>query len=1132
MIDLRLFGAPHLERDGSTLTFRRRKGLALLAYLALNDGPQSRESLATLLWSEFDESRARGNLRRELSLIRSAIGIEVIKADRMDVMLDTANDFSVDVLRFQRLAHSAHDSASPEADLTLAARIYSGDFLAGFHVRDSPEFENWRAMQATQLQFEFSTVLKELIGLLCQRYDFEAAIPYANRIVELDPFHEANQRTLSQILGWAGHWSAANSHIEQVVAILRDELGVDPEPETLELERLITTRQLPLPTELGQSVAGAVPRFQHTWQSAQTSKSNLPVQRSAFIGREREIREVDLLLSNPIIRIVSIVGPGGIGKTRLALAVAERQLADSDQKIGQPPRFKDGAFFIDLSQASSAEQITRATLNILGLEPDRDGDEPQAQEYQLISYLRNKELLLVLDNAEHLRQAVSTMLSTMDQAPGIKVLVTTREPLQRYGEHTYFLQGLAYPNTASSEMAFETSAADAYPAILLFEQSARRAQHDFELNADNIQDVARITRLVEGMPLGLELAGSWVHLLSPEEILAELERGIDLLETSDLDVPARQQSIRAIFDSTWENLSKTDQEMLARLSVFRGGFNRIAAQKITGVSLSELRQLTSRSLIQFDRSTHRYYMHELLRQYLDERLKLDAALQEDANAQHSIYFCHWIQEQANKLLQEDQHSAAEQIRTEFENVRVAWIWAIDARDVDLISQATDGFGHFFTFEGRYREGHSEFSVAAEEYSSITPQTADVGYLAAHLLTWRSIFERFLGEVSQSDATVEMVLSLLDHPQMISVDTRWLRAFLKLQMAAGFFVSGDLSGESYRESRDLFTDLDDRWGVAMATAAIGYAAFVAEDYDRASRNYLAAVDELRTIGDRRSVVYLLGRLSALARYQGNWRDAEKYARESLELVQKTGTQGEIAEALGNLGGTLFFLGKFKSAIEILAQAAHIIERLGTTGHSAAIQLRLGHCFGALGHLAEAREHLVNSRDQYAHVDQSYTAVFIDTQIAVIDIADGDIERAQQILDTGIRELSGPEYQVDLSWFLYLSGVLDWRKEKLNSAIEVAANSLHLCLEIGGFIQLHWSLLLSALVLDEMEGCEVEAAVAWNHVLNQPWISDNVAFQLLTNQRINERRLSRNTPARIPDPYATAKEQLDLIQSYVE
>jgi predicted ATPase/DNA-binding CsgD family transcriptional regulator len=362
---------------------------------------------------------------------------------------------------------------------------------------------------------------------------------------------------------------------------------------------------------------------------------NLPTQTVPFIGREVELAQLGALLGDPNVRLVTVLGPGGIGKTRLALEAATIQLED----------FAQGAYFVSLAPLRDAQHIVPTMAQAIGYPFQGGGREPKRQ---LLDYLSEQQVLLVMDNFDHLLESAGLVSEILQATPGVKVLATAREPLNLQEEVRFRVGGLDFPDWEALKDAVDSqNRADPsdwveYSAIHLFVLSAQRILPGFAPGASDLKYIARICQLVEGMPLAILLAAVWVEILSVQEIADEIDRSLDLLEAEMHDVPARHRSIRAMFDSTWNRVTDVERDVLMRLSVFRGSFTRDAVQKVTGAGLQTLKTLVDKSLLQRDHEAGRYEMHELLRQYAETQLeasgRADAA--RDAHCEYYLVTLH------------------------------------------------------------------------------------------------------------------------------------------------------------------------------------------------------------------------------------------------------------------------------------------------------------------------------------------------------------------------------------------------------------------------------------------------------------------------------------------------------------
>ncbi|MDX1616151.1 MAG: adenylate/guanylate cyclase domain-containing protein, partial [Candidatus Promineifilaceae bacterium] len=425
-------------------------------------------------------------------------------------------------------------------------------------------------------------------------------------------------------------------------------------------------------------------------RSMSSRPNNLPQQPTPLVGRKEELAEIAELLARPECRLLTLVAPGGMGKTRLGLQAAAEQI----------DCFRHGVFFVPLAGVTSADNLPATIANALKFAFYDSAD----LETQLHSYLSEKQILLLLDNFEHLMAGVETVAGILSAAPQVKILATSRQRLHLQGEWTYDVSGLPVPQHGRGLEA------EAYAAVELFLQAAQRLKPSFDPGRDELQAIVRVCRLVDGMPLALELAAAWIDTLSCQEIAAEIEQDLDLLTTEMRDVPARQRSVRAVFEHAWHRLGPEEQAAFARLSVFRGGFTRTAARKVSGAGIRTVATLIDEALMARD-SSGRFQMHELLRQFAAEKLAEDKEAERSTRADHAAYFADWLQTLEAPLLRGQRSEPIKQIDQELDNVLLAGRWALDRADADLLEAGLNSLFWFYEAKAWYADGLEAYSAA-------------------------------------------------------------------------------------------------------------------------------------------------------------------------------------------------------------------------------------------------------------------------------------------------------------------------------------------------------------------------------------------------------------------------------------
>ncbi len=1100
MSSLRLFllGPPRVEHDGVQLEFDTRKNLALIAYLAVTDQSHSREAIVTLLWPELEPSRARAGLRRNLSNLRKALSGELLVADREEVGLDASAGFWLDVAEFRRLLQASETHCPPERDvcpnclaiLAKATELYRGDFLEGFSLRDSIAFDEWQFFETEGLQQELAAALERQVRGHSARRTYSTAIPYARRWLALDPLHEPAHRHLMQLYANTGQRAAALRQHQECTRILEQEVGLSPSAETNALYQKI--RSTP---EGRLEVGGSSPRPRH----------NLPAQATAFVGREKEVGEITQRLTGPDCRLLTLVGPGGVGKTRLALAAAESMLNH------QPDLFEDGIYFVSLAPLRSADAIAPTMSRILRCTVYEGG----TPELQLLEHLRRKRLLLIMDNFEHLPDGVGLLSGVLETAPDVRILATSRTRLKVQGEHLAPVTGMRFLDLEPLASGDVPDDVLDYSAIQLYIQSAQQLCPGYEPGGPELVFIARICHLVQGMPLGIKLAAGWTGVLSTEKIAQEITRSLDFLETDLGDVPDRQRSMRAVFDHSWRLLTDAERESLMRMSVFRGGFTREAAESVTGAGLRELRSLVSKSLLQHG-EPGRYEAHELLRYYAAEKLARVPGAEDEVRDRHSAYYSALLGRLEADVKGAQQAAAMAEMDAEIENACLAWDWAADRARADRLDQAMDCLALFCRWRCRYEEGKALFRQAADRLSAYVSQSPMVSgdelRVLARLLVWQC---RLWGD-DLSDELLPQSLAFLERSELAEHDCRRERAFLLQQM--GWQARNSDSGRAEElclGSLALYRTIEDPHGMAEVMDALGRIAQGNGAFDQARAWHEQELALRRVIGDEWGIARALGQLSFIAQLQRLPDESERLSQESMARLRDIGDEGGVAGVLANLGGILLLHGEPARAEALLRDSPAILNSFGMV--TTASNYLLGAARAQLGRYAEARERGLKALGMARQSGYGPHIGLCCWLLGIVAVAEGAYSEAKRWLEESTAVFRELALAQDLSLALITLAFAKRGQGQNRQARQHLTEVLTIRAEVGGPFTAWMAFAVAALlVLDEGD---VEGAIE----LYTLALRDPVAANSRWLEDVAGRHVTARAATLPPDVISAAKEQ---------
>lgn len=609
--------------------------------------------------------------------------------------------------------------------------------------------------------------------------------------------------------------------------------------------------------------------------------NNLPAEITPFVGREQEQSEVTTLISEPDIRLVTVMGFGGMGKTRLAIEVGRHFLHKSSDLL-----FADGVYFVYLASVNDSKGLVRAIADALDF---RLHNNTGSHKDQLLSYLNNKNCLLILDNFDHLLDNALIVIQILQKAPNVRILVTSRERLNISGETIFRLKGMGYPSKQNSHDSFH------YGAVQLFLQSVKRVRQDFTLNDEDLPHIIRICHLVQGMPLGIILAASWIEILSLDEIGIEITRNIDFLSRKQRDLPKRLTSIRAVFDYSWNIMQEIEREVFMKLCVFRGGFTREAVETISGADLYTLISLTNKSLIQHDIDKGRYSVHELLRQYASQQLHKSgqwASVQQ----KHVEFYAALAERAEPELRLADQEQWFHVLETEYDNLCVAMSWALESGNVEVGLRMVVTLRDFWFYEGYHVEGQNWCDRALrhiqEEHTTLHGRIL----LTLGLMTWAR------NEVVDCQRIWEQALTIFQ-----SVGDRryaaWTLGFLGGSKPGYDSTNYETDIERVETAIGILQEIKDQPGLAQMLNILGNIHRIPTDYQKAKVAYKECLELVRQTGEKRRQCIILENLSLLSCVESDFESALTYARECLRLAYEIGFKQAMFLCLHPLAGAL-------------------------------------------------------------------------------------------------------------------------------------------------------------------------------------------------------------------------------------
>lgn len=843
---------------------------------------------------------------------------------------------------------------------------------------------------------------------------------------------------------------------------------------------------------------------------------HLPLPPAALIGREAEINVLHQLFLHERHRLVTVLGVGGMGKTRLALATAAA--------LGR--HFPDGAAFVALAPLQAAHQLPGAVADALGivLQGARDTQE------QVLQHLATRQLLLVLDNFEHLLndelgRATQWLLELLRRAPALSLLVTSRERLRLSGERIFELGGLALPQS--------TTAPEQADAVQLFVERAQSVDSTFALTAQNADAISRICRLMDGMPLALELAAAWVRLLSCAEIADEIQRSLDFLVLADRDMTPRHRSMRAVFDHSWSLLTAEEQRTLAALSVFRGGCSREAAQAVTGTTLPVLAALIDKSLLRRSGETPgqaRYELHELTRQYAAQRLAADTATEQSILARHCAFYAQFVKTQELALGGPQQMAAIVQIEEEIDNIRSAWQLAVEQHWFAPLQQMINGLGEAFYWRSRYHEGVMLCRTLVEQLQRQSELTAEAALLFCLARTWLGCFLTQIGEVATVEVLFQEVFAHLAELAAAGQDIRSCQALAQHELA--YFYIGTVG--HYEQaltlqsaSVALYRQLGNDHALGRALARESRILHFLGRYHEAITVIKEAIALGQRNGDQLVTVSAVEGLALSLTYLGEFAAAEPHFRTALAAAEATHQPGRTAGVLTNLGVVLTFAGRFTEGQEVWQRALAIGQAISDRSYIVHSTVLLGfsslHVGDYVAACAQAEEGMAQS-SRFVYVRDGALARIL---LGSAQLGLGHLAAARSTLDEAIalyRPLAHPD---ELGWAMAVQ-VYVLRAQGAGAATQrMAVTAIETVLTAQGFNAVASLLPIVALLLLDQAQSElariIAVALQSNGFVQQSVWFAQVAMGELTHRLAMQpggNQPATALPSAIPDPNNSA------------
>jgi len=1009
-LKVKLFGPFQLWRKETLLSHQdwdRRKTRLLLKLLLTRPGKAfTVDQLLDALYPDADPKKVRFNLLGRISQLRRVLEPSLKKGknsryilkmgkgtygfnDQADCWLDT-QAFEVSLKQAQGFI-KAENWIEVVGCLEQALTLYQGVFL-----EDEP-YEEWALPHREYWSAQHAKALQWLANAQAKQGQFKQALEVYDQWIELFPTCESAYLEKMHCAVQAGNHKQALQTYKACEKALREGLTETPSAELQTLYHSI------------RNAAPATPKV----------PNNLPVQTTSFVGRIQELLEISELLSNPHSRLLTLTGLGGIGKTRLAIESGFRQLEHSP--------FADGVFFVPLAGLNTSEFLLNTVAD--GLNFSFYGQTPP--ETQLFNYLQEKRLLLILDNFEHLIDKAILVSNILKAAPRVKVMVTSRERLNLQEEWLFEVKGLSFPASSSS------TELENYEAVRLFTERATQIRQSPFLKEDE-PVIAQICRLVEGMPLGIELTTAWTRLIDCRQVVVELEKSLDFLASPSRNIQPRHQSIKAVFEHSWKSLSLKEQDVFQKLSVFRGGFTLEAAQCVAEADLLNLNALLDKSMI-FQVQSGRYAIHELLRQFAEEKLREKEGRHESIRDKHCKFFVNFLYEKNDTWTTKDQLNSLELVKIEIENIRIAWNFSCKMNKTSETNKALESLNWFYTIKSDHREWLDSVDKVLQyidKQDNAISKNHDLILLQARLLMVQGYNLLHLGFMIDAKKLIKKSLKLSCE---INNKTESFRAVVRLaqieRLLGNYLKAIELQYYCLafsKKNHSVFTN--------TCYIELGVLFFHLGQYEKAIQYYKKAMYTNYKRGDLWGLAIIYNNLAEIFRLFGEYDKSLDFNKKSLQTEEKFGNKWGIAISLKNLGQIQISLGNYYEARKLCKESLTIEKELGDLKAISRSLEQLGRIAYRSAHYQKAKNLLQESLEISRSNQDQWTSAKSLIILGLVAIKEDQLLHSKNYLSEAFSICERIKQPVGIANSLYGLGIVALKSRKPQKAKEYFQKAL--------------------------------------------------------------------------------------------